>query len=107
LEEKYAKYEHLAVKTGRKSTITLDLVPQSDEINLDYLDKCVRGIHIEGLLWTSSTQIKYIYTLKALRISAIIEDDLVNFETLETAILEQFEDNISSVKLSSCTDLKD
>jgi len=83
-----------------KSNIILDVKPWDDETDMAELEKCVRSIEMDGLLWGSSKLVPLAYTIKKLQISCVVEDDKVSTEDLEERILA-FEDYIQSIDIAA------
>jgi len=83
-----------------KSNIILDVKPWDDETDMVQLEKCVRSIEMDGLLWGSSKLVPLAYTIKKLQISCVVEDDKVSVDDLEEKITA-FEDYIQSVDIAA------
>ncbi|CAF0962366.1 unnamed protein product [Rotaria sordida] len=83
-----------------KSTIVLDVKPWDDETNMEELERNVRSIELDGLLWGASRLVPLAYTIKKLQISCVVEDDKVGTDILEERIME-FEDQVQSVDIAS------
>jgi len=83
-----------------KSNIILDVKPWDDETDMAELEKCVRSIEMDGLLWGSSKLVPLAYTIKKLQISCVVEDDKVSTEDLEEKIVA-FEDYVQSVDIAA------
>ncbi|ESN92496.1 hypothetical protein HELRODRAFT_194214 [Helobdella robusta] len=95
-EEKKSKKPQLIAK----SNIILSVKPWDDEIDMSKIEKCVRSIEMDGLLWGASKLVPVAYGIKALQISCVVEDDKVSTEELEEKIVA-FEDyKITEHKLS-------
>lgn len=60
-----------------KSSIVLDVKPWDDETNLGDMEKMVRSIEIDGLLWGASKLVAVGYGIKKLQINCVVEDDKV------------------------------
>lgn len=69
-----------------KSSVILDVKPWDDETDMKDLEKQVRGIALDGLLWGASELVAIGYGIKKLRISCVIEDDKVGTDLLEDQI---------------------
>jgi len=87
--EKPAKSEKKAPVA--KSTVILDVKPQGSETDMKELEKQVRGITQEGLVWGGSELVPVAYGVKKLRIIAIVEDEKVSVDDLQESI-EKFEE---------------
>jgi elongation factor 1-beta len=83
-----------------KSTIVLDVKPWDDETNMEELERNVRSIELDGLLWGASRLVPLAYTIKKLQITCVVEDDKVGTDILEERIME-FEDHVQSVDIAS------
>jgi len=83
-----------------KSTIVLDVKPWDDETNMEELEKCVRTIEVDGLLWGASRFVPLAYGIKKLQITCVVEDDKVGTDLLEERITA-FEDFVQSVDIAS------
>jgi len=83
-----------------KSNIILDIKPWDDETDMAELERSVRTIEMEGLLWGSSKLVPLAYTIKKLQISCVVEDDKVSTDDLEEKIMA-FEDLVQSVDIAA------
>jgi translation elongation factor EF-1beta len=97
--QKAAK-EAVKGKLIAKSNVILDVKPWSDETDLGELEKLIRGIKMDGLLWGSAKLVAIGYGIKKLQISTVIVDDLVSTEDLEDRIVE-FEEYVQSVDVAA------
>lgn len=97
-----AYYEKKAKKPQviAKSNIVLDVKPWDDETNINDLEKNVRTIILDGLVWGASKILPIAYGIKKLQISCVVEDDKVGTDLLEEKITE-FEDFVQSVDVVS------
>jgi elongation factor 1-beta len=59
-------------KTIAKSVVTLEVKPWDDETNMEELEKGVRAIQQEGLVWGSSKLVAIGYGIKKLQITLVI-----------------------------------
>jgi len=102
-EERLAMY---AAKKGKKeqiiakSAIVLDVKPWDDETNMEELEKAVRTIGTDGLIWGASKLVPVAYGVQKLQINCVVEDDKVGTDFLEERISE-FEDYVQSVDIAS------
>jgi len=78
----------------------LDVKPWDDETDMVELEKSVRSIEQDGLLWGASKLVPLAYGIKKLQISAVIEDDKVSVDELEEKITA-FEDLIQSMDIAA------
>jgi len=74
-----------------KSTLILDIKPNDSETDLGDLEKKIRGIAKEGLLWGAAELKPVAYGVNKIRIIAVIVDDLVGVDDLQEEI-EDFEE---------------
>lgn len=110
-DEEYekAKAERLAAYQAKKaskpqviakSSIVLDIKPYGDDTDLEAMEKNVRGIEIDGLLWGASKLIPIGYGIKKLQICLVIEDDKVCMDQINESI-EEFDEYVQSVDIHS------
>jgi len=83
-----------------KSSVLLDVKVWDDETDMAALEKSVRGIVMDGLVWGSSKLVPVAYGVKKLQIQCVIEDDKVSTEALEEQICE-FDDYVQSVDIAA------
>ncbi|XP_013390669.1 elongation factor 1-beta [Lingula anatina] len=98
-EKRLAEYAaKKAAKPGpiAKSSIVLDIKPWDDETDLGEMEKLVRGIETDGLVWGASKQVPVGYGIKKLQIMCVVEDAKVGTDFLEESITA-FEDFVQSV----------
>jgi len=81
-----------------KSCVKLDIKPWDDETDMAEMEKCVRSIEMEGLVWGQFQLAPVAYGLKKLVASCVIEDDKVSTQDLEDKICA-FEDFVQSVDI--------
>ncbi|KAI0137004.1 hypothetical protein BJ170DRAFT_711054 [Xylariales sp. AK1849] len=89
-EKKAAKPKPLA-----KSIVTLDVKPWDDETNMEELEKSVRSIEKEGLVWGGGKLVAVGFGIKKLQINLVVEDEKVSIDDLQEQIAE-FEDYVQS-----------
>jgi len=82
-------------KTIAKSVVTLDVKPWDDETNMGELEKSVRSIEKNGLVWGSSKLVAIGYGIKKLQITVVIEDELISLDELQEQI-QEFDDYVQS-----------
>jgi len=102
-QERVKAYEDKKAKKPvliAKSNIILDVKPWDDETDMAELEKCVRSIEMDGLLWGSSKLVPLAYTIKKLQISCVVEDDKVSVDDLEEKITA-FEDYVQSIDIAA------
>lgn len=83
-----------------QSVVTLEVKPWDDETDLAALEKSVRSIEQEGLVWGSSKLVAVGYGIKKLQITLVIEDELVSLDELQEKIAE-FEDYVQSSDIAA------
>jgi len=81
-----------------KSMIILDVKPWDDETDVKEMEKSVRSIEMDGLLWGTSKFVEIAYGIKKLQITCVVEDDKVSVDTLEEAITA-FEELVQSIDI--------
>jgi elongation factor 1-beta len=84
--------------SNQKSSVVIDIKPWDDETDLKEMERCVRTIEMEGLLWGASKQVEVGYGIKKVQIMMTIVDDLVSTEELEEQILG-FDDLVQSMDI--------
>lgn len=83
-----------------KSSVLLDVKPWDDETDMSVMEKHVRSIEMEGLLWGASKLVPVGYGIKKLQIICVIEDEKVSTDLLSEQI-EAFEDVVQSVDVAA------
>lgn len=83
-----------------KSSILLDVKPWDDETDMSEMEKQVRTIEMEGLLWGASKLVPVGYGINKLQIMCVIEDDKVSVDLLIEKI-QEFEDFVQSVDIAA------
>jgi len=69
-----------------RSTLILDVKPEGSDTDMAKLEKDVRAIAMEGLVWAGSEMVPVAYGVKKLRIISVIVDDLVSTDDLREQI---------------------
>ena len=77
-----------------KSSIVLEVKPWDDETDVKEIERLVRTITADGLLWGASKFVPVAYGIKKLQINCIVEDDKIGTDFLEETITG-FEDLVS------------
>ncbi|VDN02021.1 unnamed protein product [Thelazia callipaeda] len=95
-EEKKAKKP----PTVAKSNIVFDVKPWDDSIEISNIEKSIRSIEADGLVWGASKVLPIAYGIKKLQICCVVEDDKVSSCRLEEQIMA-FEDLVQSVDIVS------
>ncbi|CAH8495348.1 unnamed protein product [Schistosoma rodhaini] len=83
-----------------KSSITFEVKPWDDEVNMEELTSMVKGIKADGLLWGASKLVPIAFGIKKLQICCVVEDDKVGTDFLEESIKE-FTEHVQSVDIVS------
>lgn len=96
-EKKKAKEEKKGAVIA-KSNILLDVKPWDDETDLAEMEKAVRLIEKDGLLWGTAKLVPVGYGIKKLQICCVVEDDKVGTDFLEEEITA-IEDFVQSVDI--------
>lgn len=102
-EERLAAY---AAKKSKKpaliakSSVLLDVKPWDDETDMAEVERQVRSVEMDGLLWGASKLVSVGYGIKKLQIMCVIEDDKVSIDLL-TEKIQDFEDNVQSVDIAA------
>lgn len=102
-EERIKMYsEKKSKKTAviAKSNIILDVKPWDDETDMKEMERLVRTVEMDGLLWGSSKLVPLAYGIKKLQIVCVVEDDKVGTDDLEEKITA-FEDVVQSVDIAA------
>ncbi|OTA82797.1 hypothetical protein M434DRAFT_400897 [Hypoxylon sp. CO27-5] len=97
-EERLAAYKakkEAKPKTIAKSVVTLDVKPWDDETDMVALEKAVRGIEKDGLVWGASQLVPVGFGIKKLQINLVVEDEKVSLGELEEEI-QGFDDYVQS-----------
>ncbi|KAJ3828703.1 elongation factor 1 beta/delta chain [Lentinula raphanica] len=98
-------------KTVAKSVVTLEVKPWDDETDMEALEKSVRSIEKDGLVWGSSKLVAIGYVanlnikgIKKLQITLVIEDEKISTDELQEEIAE-FEDYVQSTDIAAMQSL--
>jgi len=83
-----------------KSSVILDVKPWDDETNMQEMEKQVRTIEMDGLLWGASKLVPLAYGIKKLQIMCTVEDEKVSIDELQEKI-EEFEELVQSVDIAA------
>ncbi|KAI6180119.1 hypothetical protein M3Y98_00685100 [Aphelenchoides besseyi] len=95
-EERLKAYaEKKAKKPGpiAKSSVILDVKPWDDETDLKEMEKLVKSIEQDGLVWGASKLIPIGYGINKLQVVMTIEDEKVSVDDLIEKITSDFEDH--------------
>lgn len=74
----YTNLFYLEPVVAAKSSITLDVKPWDDEVDMEELTSLVKGIKVDGLLWGASKLVPIAFGIKKLQICCVVEDDKVS-----------------------------
>lgn len=85
-----------------KSSVVLDIKPWDDTTDLKEMERMVRQISMDGLLWGASKIVPIGYGINKLQISLVIEDLKVSMDVLEEEIcgLEDFVQSVDTVSFN-------
>ncbi|CAB0008196.1 unnamed protein product [Nesidiocoris tenuis] len=83
-----------------KSSIVLDVKPWDDETDMKEMEKHVRTLVKDGLVWGASKLVPVGYGIHKLQIMCIVEDDKVSVDEL-TEEIQAFEDFVQSVDIAA------
>ncbi|KAK3786068.1 hypothetical protein RRG08_058130 [Elysia crispata] len=97
----YAEKKANKPKVIAKSSIVLDVKPWDDETDMVELEKQVRSIEQDGLVWGASKLVEVGYGIKKLQIMCVVEDDKVSVDDLQEKITTDFEDLCQSVDVAA------
>ncbi|KPI94852.1 PREDICTED: probable elongation factor 1-delta isoform X1 [Papilio xuthus] len=102
-EERLAAYNAKKSKKPvliAKSNIILDVKPWDDETDMAEMEKAVRLINTDGLLWGAAKLVPLAFGIHKLQISCVVEDDKVSVDWLVEEI-EKIEDFVQSVDIAA------
>jgi len=98
--EEYANKKSKKPGVIAKSSVVLDVKPWDDETDMKEMEKKVRQITMDGLVWGASKLVPLAYGIQKLQIVIVIEDDKVSVEEL-TETIESIEDFVQSVDIAA------
>ena len=100
----------------RQSVVTLEVKPWDDETDMGALEKAVRSVEQDGLIWGSSKLVPIGFGIKKLQITLVVgmflfvsqhsvthrlaEDEKVSMDELQEKIAE-FEDYVQSTDIAA------
>jgi len=96
----YNAKKALKPKPAAKSMVILDVKPWDDETDMVSLEKGVREIAMDGLVWGASKLVAVGYGIRKLQITCVIEDDKVGVDDLSENIIA-LEDYVQSVDVAA------
>uniref|UniRef100_A0A0R3RVF4 Elongation factor 1-beta n=1 Tax=Elaeophora elaphi TaxID=1147741 RepID=A0A0R3RVF4_9BILA len=91
-EEKKAKKPAVVAK----SNIIFDVKPWDDSVEIADIEKNIRTIELDGLVWGAAKILPVAYGIKKLQICCVVEDEKVSSDWLEEQIMS-FDDLVQSV----------
>ncbi|XP_045169137.1 elongation factor 1-beta-like [Mercenaria mercenaria] len=83
-----------------KSSLLIDIKPWDDETDMAEMERLVRTIELDGLLWGAAKLVPVGYGIKKLQINAVIEDAKISTDDLEDKITA-FEDLVQSMDIAA------
>merc|ERR1719154_114895 len=86
--------------TIAKSSILLDVKPWADDTDMAEMERLVRGIEADGLVWGAAKLIPVAYGVRKLQISCVVEDEKIGTDFLEESI-EAFDDHVQSIDIAA------
>lgn len=102
-EERLAEYHKKKAgktKPAAKSMVTMDVKPWDDETDMEQLEKNVRAIEKDGLVWGASKRVAVGFGIKKLQINLVVEDEKVSLDELQQEI-EGDEDHVQSTDIAA------
>lgn len=102
-EERLAAYKEKKAakpKVAAKSVVTMDIKPWDDETDLVEMEKAVRAIEKDGLVWGASQLIPVGFGIQKLQINLVVEDEKVSTTELEEEI-QELEDWVQSTDIAA------
>ncbi|PUU73675.1 hypothetical protein B9Z19DRAFT_1094573 [Tuber borchii] len=98
--EEYAAKKAGKTKPAAKSVVTMEIKPWDDTTDMAQLEKNVRAIEKDGLVWGASTLVAVGYGIKKLQINLVVEDDKIGLDDLQQEI-EGDEDHVQSTDIAA------
>jgi len=83
-----------------KSSVVLDVKPWDDETDMKEMEKLVRSIQMDGLIWGASKLVPLAYGIQKLQIGCVVEDEKVSIDELQEKI-EESEEFVQSVDIAA------
>ncbi|KAF7321102.1 hypothetical protein HMN09_00197900 [Mycena chlorophos] len=96
----YAAKKANKPKVVAKSVVTLEVKPWDDETDMVELEKSVRSVEKDGLVWGSSKLVPIGYGIKKLQITLVVEDEKISLDELQEE-LQGFEDYVQSTDVAA------
>ena len=115
----YKKKKEGKTKPAAKSIVTLDVKPWGisaslsaalptltthvdDETDMKELEKNLRAVEMDGLVWGASKLVPLAFGIKKLQVNLVVEDEKVSIDDLQAKI-EEDEDHVQSTDVVSHT----
>jgi len=98
--EEYAAKKAGKTKPAAKSVVTMEVKPWDDTTDMAQLEKNVRAIEKDGLVWGASTLVAVGFGIKKLQINLVVEDEKVSLDELQQEI-ECDEDHVQSTDIAA------
>ncbi|KAK3870685.1 hypothetical protein Pcinc_024107 [Petrolisthes cinctipes] len=102
-EERLKAYaEKKAKKPGpiAKSSVLLDCKPWDDETDMSVMEKEIRKIEMDGLVWGAAKLVPLAFGIMKLSILCTVEDEKVSIDDLSEKI-QEIEDYVQSVDIAA------
>ncbi|VDK85238.1 unnamed protein product [Onchocerca ochengi] len=90
----YAEKKAKKPGTIAKSSVILDVKPWDDTTDMQEMEKLVRRIEKDGLVWGGAKLIPLAYGIKVLQIICVVEDEKVSVDDLIDQITEEVSDHV-------------
>ncbi|XP_065844232.1 elongation factor 1-beta-like [Oscarella lobularis] len=84
-----------------KSSVILFVKPWDDETDMKEMERLVRSIEMDGLVWGAAKLVPVGYGINKLQISCVVVDEKVSIEDLSEDITTKFEDHVQSVDVAA------
>jgi len=97
----YASKKALKPALIAKSQVIMDVKPWDDETDMAEMERRVRSITMDGLLWGVSKLVPIAFGVKKLQICCVVEDDKVSTDELSEKITDENEDLVQSVDIAA------
>ncbi|KAH9490558.1 hypothetical protein Btru_034102 [Bulinus truncatus] len=99
--QEYAEKKSQKPALIAKSSVLLDVKPWDDETDMVEMERRVRAIEQDGLVWGASKLVEVGYGIKKLTIMCVVEDEKVSIEDLSEKITGENEDLVQSVDVAA------
>ncbi|XP_034936068.1 elongation factor 1-beta' [Chelonus insularis] len=83
-----------------KSSVVLDVKPWDDETDMQEIEKNVRSIVMDGLVWGASKLVPVCHGINKLQIMCVVEDEKVSIDHL-VELIQEFEEYVQSVDIAA------